>query len=345
MTPEMIFILMVVVVIAALVFDFFNGFHDAANAISTIVVAKTLTPGQAVILAGMANFAGYLTFKFFGVSAVAKTVSKGIIDIDMIRGGNHNDILLKILIAALAGAVLWNILTWLLGLPTSSSHALIGGLVGGAFSALGMKVIMIEGVLRIVGFIIVAPLLGMLGAIVVTTIVIWIFHRTHPTVANARLRKLQLLSATFNAYGHGINDAQKSMGVIAMALVAGGVHTEITLDSWVVLACYTAIGMGTMMGGWRIVKTMGTSITKITPLEGFSADTSSAFTLQLTAFFGIPVSTTHVIAGSIMGVGTVKEAATVRWITARKIVWAWFLTIPSTAACAYLVYFLISLFI
>ena len=310
------------VVVAALVFDFLNGFHDAANAISTIVITRTLTPGQAVILAGLANFVGFFVF---GV-AVANTIGKGVVDI--------NYITLTVIIAALVGAIIWNLITWLLGLPTSSSHALIGGLVGAGLAAAGPKAILLDGILRIVSFILVAPVLGMIGAIIITIIILRLFRKANPSKVNKSFKYLQLVSASFYAIGHGTNDAQKSMGIIAIALVAGGINKTFNLDSWIVLSCYSAIAIGTMLGGWRIVKTMGTRITKIQAMEGFCAETSSAIVLLVTQHFGIPVSTTHVIAGSIMGVGTVEHAATVRWITARKILWAWLLTIPlSSGAC------------
>ncbi len=323
-------ITVIAIVAIALVFDFFNGFHDAANAIATIVMSKTLTPGQAVLLAGAANFIGYFTF---GV-AVANTIGKGVIVLEFIT--------LPVILSALLGAILWNIITWLLGLPTSSSHALIGGLVGGAVAASGFGAVIIEGIVKILAFIIIAPMLGWIGAIVFTIIVINLFKKSRPDKAKGIFKKLQLVSALAYAMGHGTNDAQKSMGIIAMALVAGGLMSEFKLEPWIVLSCYGAISIGTMFGGWRIVKTMGTQIINIQPMEGFCAETSSAVVLLLTAHFGIPVSTTHVIAGSIMGVGTVEKAASVRWITARKIMWAWLLTIPLTATCSALVYFVIT---
>lgn len=344
-------ILLIVVVGVALIFDFFNGFHDAANAISTLVISKTLTPFMAVLLAGFANFAGYI---FWGMSTeVAGTVAKGIVDFHLVDGQAAK---LLVLVAALFGAILWNIITWLLGLPTSSSHALIGGLLGAGVAAVGFDAILWFpkgfdpaagvwfpkeiGLLFIIAFIFVAPSLGMLGAAIITSLSAWIFNNFHPRRATTTLRFLQLFSASWNAIGHGRNDAQKTMGIIAMALMAfnGTTGDKFHIDQWVVLSCYIAMALGTMFGGWRIVKTMGTGITKIRPLEGFSADTSSAMTLTMTAAVGIPVSTTHVIAGSIMGVGAVQRAAGVRWVTARKILWAWLLTIPLTGLCAWAVY-------
>ncbi|MBN2189302.1 MAG: inorganic phosphate transporter [Chitinispirillaceae bacterium] len=321
-------LLFVIVIIAfALLFDFLNGFHDAANSIATVVVTKTLTPGQAVLMAGLANFVGYFTF---GV-AIAKTVGKGIVEIEAVT--------LPVLLAALFGAIIWNIMTWLLGLPTSSSHALIGGLVGAGMAAAGIKVIIWGGVLKIVLFIFLAPLIGMLAAIVFTVIIFWIFHRTNYQKSIKFFKYMQLVSSFVYSVGHGTNDAQKTMGIIALALFSGGITDTFHLQGWIIISCYSAIALGTMLGGWRIVKTMGTKITKLYAKEGFCAETASALVLMGTAHFGIPVSTTHVIAGSIMGVGTVEQAGKVRWGMARKIVWAWFLTIPLTALCSALVYF------
>jgi inorganic phosphate transporter, PiT family len=329
----MIHTLMIAVIAAALAFDFFNGFHDSANAIATVVITRTLRPGQAVILAGAANFVGYFAF---GV-AVASTIGKGVIDVEFTT--------MPILIAALLGAILWNIITWLIGLPTSSSHALIGGLVGAALAAAGPRAVIFAGLLKILLFIVVAPCLGWLGAVLFTNVVLALSRKARPAKANKVFKSLQLVSAASYAVAHGTNDAQKSMGIIALALVAGGVNPTFTLDRWVVFSCYSAMAVGTMLGGWRIVRTMGTRITKIRPLEGFCAETASAIVMFVTAHFGIPVSTTHVIAGSIMGVGTVESASAVRWVTARRIVWAWLLTIPFTAVCSALCGLLLRLFI
>jgi PiT family inorganic phosphate transporter len=322
--------LMIAVIATALAFDFFNGFHDSANAIATIVITRTLKPGYAVLLAGAANFVGYFAF---GV-AVASMIGKGVVVAQAIT--------LPILVAALLGAILWNIITWLLGLPTSSSHALIGGLVGAAIVSAGPGVVIFAGLGKIALFIVLAPLLGMLGAILFTNIVMLFARKAKPKPANRAFKTLQIFSASAYAVAHGTNDAQKSMGIIALALLAGGVTSEFTLERWIVLSCYSAMAVGTMFGGWRIVRTMGSRITKVRPMEGFCAETSSAIVMLLTAHFGIPVSTTHVIAGSIMGVGTVEGASRVKWVTARRIVWAWLLTIPFTAACSGAVYLLVS---
>lgn len=323
--------LAVIVIAVALLFDFFNGFHDAANAIATIVVTRALTPLQAVGLAALANFIGAF---IFGVS-IAQTVGKGIIDIHCVT--------VPLVLAALIGAIVWNIITWLWGLPTSSSHALIGGLIGSALASAGWKSVMFSGVIKIFLFIFIAPLLGMLGAMIFTTLIIWIFRRAQPGIANGIFRRLQLVSATFYSLGHGTNDAQKTMGIIAMTLYSAHLVSSFHVSLWIILSCHAAIALGTAFGGWRIVRTMGTHITKIRSMEGFCAESASALVLLGTAHFGIPVSTTHVIAGSIFGVGSVENVGKVRWGTARKIIWAWMLTIPATAFCSWVAYNLISL--
>jgi PiT family inorganic phosphate transporter len=323
----------IIIIVFALIFDFVNGFHDAANAIATIVVTNTLTPLQAVLLAGGANFLGY----FFSGVAVAKMVGKGIVHVDAVT--------LQLIMATLVGAVLWNILTWLLGLPTSSSHALIGGLVGSAICASGLNVIIWPGVIKIFTFIIIAPTLGFLSAMIFTTTTIWIFRPTKPQKANSIFKILQLVSATSASMAHGTNDAQKTMGIIALTLFTAGMIKSFEIDSWVVLASYAAISLGTVFGGWRIIKTMGTNIIKMRQMDGFCANSTATIVVYLATHLGIPVSTTHVIAGSIMGVGTVQKAANVKWVTARKIIWAWFLTIPAAATVAALAYLPISKFL
>ncbi len=323
------FTLVVIVVALAIMFDFLNGFHDAANAIATVVVSKTLTPFQAVLLAGCADFVGFFLFG----TAVAKMVGKGVINADFIS--------LHLLLGALVGAIVWNLITWFLGLPTSSSHALIGGLIGSGLVAVGPKVVIWAGVIKIFSFIIIAPLLGMLGAMIFTAMILWIFRRANYKKSASIFKRLQLLSAACYGIGHGTNDSQKTMGIIALVLFAGGINKEFALDNWVILTCYSALALGTICGGWRIVKTMGTSITKIHATEGFCAETAAAAVLLGTQHFGIPVSTTHVIAGSIMGVGSTQRAP-VRWITARKIVWAWIITIPASATFAAIAYFVFS---
>ncbi len=328
-----LFLIVCFVVVVALIFDFINGFHDAANAISTIVISRTLTPLQAVLMAAAAEFVGYF---FFGV-AVAKMIGKNVVHLDHIT--------IHLLIATLLGAIIWNLITWYFGIPTSSSHALIGGLIGAGISQSGMGVVVWgwSGVLKIFVFIMVAPCLGLLGALVTTTVVLWLCRKSVLEKMNRRFRHLQLVSAAFYCVGHGTNDAQKTMGIIALALYTAGYIKTFDIPHWVVFSAYIAIALGTFSGGWRIVKTMGTKITRIRQMEGFCAESAAACVLIGTAHFGIPVSTTHVIAGSIMGVGAVENAAKVRWVTARKIIWAWFLTIPAAAAFSALSYLLLRL--
>jgi PiT family inorganic phosphate transporter len=324
---DLTLVLLVTVIAVGLVFDFVNGFHDAANAIATVVVSRALSPLQAVLLAAFANFLGYF---FFGVT-VAKTIGTDVVQLSSMT--------LPLILAALTGAVAWNIITWVWGLPTSSSHALIGGLVGAALAAAGPGAVIVGGVLKIVGFIVLAPLLGFVGAAVLTTLLFWLFRRAHPGRTRGFFKGLQLVASAYFATTHGANDSQKTMAVIAMALVAAGVHATLVLDPWVIFSCYLAISLGTAFGGWRIIRTMGTNIIKIRALEGFASNASAGGVLMMTALLGIPVSTTHVISGAIMGVGAVENAARVRWITARRIVWAWIVTIPAAgliAAAAFL---------
>jgi PiT family inorganic phosphate transporter len=277
-------------------------------------------------MAGLANFLGYF---LFGVT-VAKTIGNDVVQLGQMS--------MPILLAALIGAVVWNLITWVLGLPTSSSHALIGGLVGAAMVAVGVGGVHWDGVLKIFAFIFLAPVLGFLGAAFLTVGIFWAFRRTHPRRTRGVFKGLQLVAAAFFSVTHGSNDSQKSMAIIAMAMVAAGVHATLTLDTWVVFSCYFAISLGTVFGGWRIVKTMGTSITKIRAMEGFASNTAAGAVIMTTTLLGIPVSTTHVISGSIMGVGAVENAAKVKWITARRIVWAWIVTIPAAAVISGLGY-------
>lgn len=376
------FVILCFVVVLALMFDFVNGFHDAANTISTIVVTRTMTPLAAVIMAGCANFTGF----WFG-TAVAKTVGKGVVNTTLLTNLGASmgiqDLLLHVLLGALCGAVAWNVFTWLLGLPTSSSHALIGGLIGSGLTCaftlqgpVGISVVNwgsgtwndlvsilahgefkrlneVFGVKTIFAFILVAPMLGFVVASIFTTVTMWICRKMNPHKADKGFKALQVISAIFASVAHGTNDAQKTMGVIAMSMIAAHAYASdtsvvLTMDNvldvhkWIAACCYTAISLGTMFGGWRIVKTMGTQITKIHPMEGFTSSASAALSISVCSDLGVPVSTTHVIAGSIMGVGSVHGAGKVRWVTARKIVWAWFLTIPAAATTASLCYFVIS---
>lgn len=325
--PE--FTLVVAVIVIALVFDFINGFHDAANSIATIVATNVLKPRNAVLLAAFWNFFGVF---IFGV-AVAATIGKGII--------NPNVVDIYVVLAALLGAILWNIITWHFGIPSSSSHALIGGLIGAGVVSSGFGSIIYSGLNKILLFIFIAPSLGFLGAVIFTIAMMWIFKNMHPSKISSYFKKLQIVSSSFYSLSHGTNDAQKTMGIITLLLFTSGFISTFYVPTWVIIASYTAIALGTFFGGWRIVRTMGIKITRLTPFHGFSAETSGALVLLTTALFGIPVSTTHVISGSIMGVGSVKRFSGVRWRIARKIVIAWVLTIPMSAVIAGLSYFVV----
>ena len=311
--------LAVITIVVALIFDFVNGFHDAANSIATIVATRVLSPLQAVLMAAFWNFVGAF---LFGV-AIAKTVGSGII----VKQAATIDVLL----AALIGAIIWNLITWRFGLPSSSSHALIGGLVGSAITFGGINTIIFSGLNKILLFIVLAPLLGMVGSIIFAVVVFSISKGFSPVKINSWFKRLQLISASWYSLGHGTNDAQKTMGVIAAVLFSAGFIDSFRIDRWVIIAAYTAIALGTFAGGWKIVKTMGSRLTKLRPVDGFCAESGGAITLLATAHFGIPVSTTHVIAGSIMGVGVTKRASGVRWGVARNIIYGWLLTIPMSA--------------
>lgn len=317
----------------ALAFDFVNGFHDSANAIATIVVTRVLTPHQAVIIAAIGNFIGAFVFPV----AVATTVGKGIIDPQAVS--------VVVIIAALIGAIVWDLITWLLGLPTSSSHALIGGLLGAAMIGEGAEVIHWNGVLATTKFIVIAPILGGVGAMLFTLIVFYIVKNQRPGRIDTYFRKLQLLSSTFYAVSHGTNDAQKTMGIIAALLLISRYIDHFYIPIWVILSAHGAIAAGTYFGGWRIVKTLGTKIKRLRPVDGFCAETGGGLTLLFTALAGIPVSTTHVISGAVIGVGSVKNISSVRWVVARRIFWAWVLTIPASAIIAGASYYLIQIFI
>lgn len=318
--------LVLVTIILALAFDFVNGFHDSANAIATIVVTRVLTPHQAVLIAALGNFIGAFVFPV----AVATTVGKGIIDPSAASG--------IVILSGLVGAVIWDLITWRLGLPTSSSHALIGGLLGAALISKGSKIVHWAGVIKTAEFIMIAPFLGMVGAIIFTIIVFLLVQHKRPGSINHHFKRLQLLSSTFYAVSHGTNDAQKTMGVIAAVLFASGYISNFYIPVWVILSAHAAIAAGTYFGGWRIVKTLGTKIKRLRPVDGFCAETGGGLVLFFTALAGIPVSTTHVISGAVIGVGSVKNFSSVRWVVARRIFWAWLLTIPASAAIAAIVY-------
>jgi inorganic phosphate transporter, PiT family len=318
-------------ILLALVFDFLNGFHDSANSIATIVSTRVLSPRYAVIWAAFFNF---LAFLFFGLH-VANTIGKGIIDIAIIDKG--------IIFGTLIGACGWNIITWYFGLPTSSSHALIGGMIGAALVKTGTKSLIWSGILKTISFIIISPVAGLILGLGLGILVYWLFRKSAPLKVDHIFRKGQLISAAFYSLGHGGNDAQKTMGIIASLLFSAGLlGDKFFVPNWVVIACYAAISMGTMFGGWRIVKTMGQKVAKLKPVDGFCAELGAAITLFVSSSFGIPVSTTHTITGSIMGVGSIKRISAVKWGVAGRIIWAWVLTIPCSAAISALAYLLVS---
>ena len=316
-------------IILALLFDFMNGFHDAANAITTVVSTGVLKPQNAVLLAAFFNFIAILVFQL----QVATTVGKGTIDPSVV---DH-----YVVFGALAGAMVWNLITWYYGITSSSSHALIGGLVGAAVAKAGTGSLMSSGLIKIISFIVLSPLLGFLFGSLMMLIISWLFVRSTPQRVDQWFRRMQLLSASMYSLGHGGNNAQKTMGIIWMLLIASGVSTASDpLPMWVIVSCYLAIGLGTLFGGWRIVKTMGQKITKLKPVGGFCAETGGAMTLFLATAMGIPVSTTHTITGAIVGVGSSRKMSAVRWGVAGNIVWAWVFTIPASAFIAAIAWWL-----
>lgn len=311
-------------IVLALLFDFMNGFHDAANAIATVVSTGVMKPQMAVAMAATFNFVAIL---IFGVH-VAATVGKGTIDPAIV---DH-----YVIFGALIGAVLWNLITWYYGIPSSSSHALIGGLIGAAVAKGGTGTLIWAGLIKIIAFIVLSPLLGFVFGSIMMVLVSWIFVRSTPHRVDKWFRRAQLVSASMYSLGHGGNDAQKTIGIIWMLLIAGGYsNMQDSLPPWwVIIGCYSAISLGTLFGGWRIVKTMGQKITKLKPVGGFCAETGGAITLFIATALGIPVSTTHTITGAIVGVGSAKKTSAVRWGVAGNIVWAWVLTIPASALMA-----------
>lgn len=320
-------------IIAALIFDFINGFHDAANSIATVVGTRVLKPLQAVSLAAIANFAGPF---LFGV-AVATTIGKGIINPDFVT--------IHIIIGALAGAIVWNLITWWWGFPSSSSHALIGGIIGAGIAGAGTHAIIFGGLEKVVTGIVISPIVGLIGAFLLATVIIKIFANRKPGKVNSVFGKLQLVSSTYFSLTHGANDGQKTMGIIALILLTEGVITNFDVPFYVVIMAALAISLGTFFGGWRIVKTMAVKITQLKPYQGFAAETSGASILAFLAHAGIPASTTHAISGSIMGAGAVRRISAVRWGIGKRIVWAWIITIPASAGVSYFVMFLIKLFV
>lgn len=339
--------LVIIIIFVALVFDYINGFHDAANSIATVVATRVLSPGIAVAWAAFFNFIAFLVFG----TAVAKTIGGDMVNIAKIPGDDQ----LYVLLGGVLGAIIWNLITWYLGLPTSSSHALVGGYAGAAISSYiehfgltGVETVLkAEGWIKTLSFIVLSPLIGATIGFILMVAVFWIFHRTPVSKVDRGFRVGQLFSAAAYSLGHGGNDAQKTMGIITIALVAGGYLQMLPngklpeVPLWVVLAAHTAIGLGTLSGGWRIVKTMGTKIVKLQPVGGFCAETAGALTLFGATAAGIPVSTTHTITGAIVGVGSAKRLSAVKWGVAGRIVWAWILTIPAAATLACLSYFII----
>jgi PiT family inorganic phosphate transporter len=323
-----------IVIALVIIFDFINGFHDSANSIATIVSTKVLSPFAAVSMAAFFNFIAFVIFPL----KVADTMSYGVV--------NPNVINLTVIASAIIAAIFWNLATWWLGLPSSSSHTLVGGLVGAAVSSSGWSTVVMGGVIKIVIFIVIAPILGMVMSFIISAIVIFIARNHSPSGIDKHFRRLQLLSAAAFSLGHGGNDAQKSMGIIWVSLLVTGVVTKsetIKDHMWIVLACQSAIAFGTLLGGWRIVKTMGQKITKLKPFEGFCAESAGALTLFGATHFGIPVSTTHVITGAIIGAGARKGASAVKWGVTTKIFWAWLLTIPISAIVGSLMYHLLKI--
>ena len=326
-------LLAVVLLIAvALIFDFINGFHDAANSIATIVATRVLTPGQAVVWAATFNFLAAFGFG----TAVAKTVGSGMIDLDVVTNA--------VIFSGLMGAIVWDLITWYVGLPTSSSHALVGGYAGAGIAKAGFGALIASGWTKTLIFIVLAPLMGMGLGLLLSVITLWMFRGFSPLRVDKWFRRLQLVSAALYSLGHGTNDAQKTMGIIAGVLFTAGYLTTFDIPFWVIMAAHIAIALGTLSGGWRIVHTMGSRITKLQPFGGFAAETAGAITLFTASSLGIPVSTTHTITGAIVGVGSVRRLSAVRWGVARRIVWAWVLTIPASAAIAAVTYQALALF-
>jgi PiT family inorganic phosphate transporter len=310
----------VALIVIALIFDYINGFHDAANSIATVVSTRVLSPGQAVVWAAFFNFIAAFTFG----TAVAKTIGKGMIDLSAVTFG--------VIFGGLMGAIIWDLITWYFGLPTSSSHALIGGYAGAAIANAGFAAIILSGWTKTLIYIVLAPLIGLSLALLITIVTFWVCRNAAPARVDRVFRKLQLVSAALYSLGHGGNDAQKTMGIIAGVLVTGGYMATFEIPTWVVLAAHAAIALGTLSGGWRIIHTMGSKITRLQPVGGFAAETAGAMALFIATGLGVPVSTTHTITGAIVGVGATRRLSAVRWGVAGRIVWAWVLTIPASAA-------------
>ncbi len=319
------------IILVALVFDYINGFHDAANSIATVVSTRVLSPAQAVAWAAFFNFAAAF---FFG-TGVARTVGSGMVDLDVVT--------YAVIFSGLVGAILWNLITWYFGLPTSSSHALFGGYAGAAVAKAGFVAIIAAGWTKTIVFIVVAPLIGLIVGLALMTSILWLFRHSTPARVDRWFRRLQLCSAAAYSLMHGANDAQKTMGIITGALVTGGFLTTFDVPIWVVLIAHAAIALGTLTGGWRIIKTMGSKITKLQPSGGFAAETGAAVAIYTATVLGVGISTTHAITGAIVGVGATKRLSAVRWGVAGQIVWAWILTIPASATLGAVCYGLVSL--
>jgi len=325
-------------ILVALAFDFINGFHDAANSIATVVSTRVLTPMKAVAWAAFFNFIAAAPVLWGAQLKVANTMGKGVIHFEMLKAMGTTSVLV-VIFASLVGAIAWNLLTWYWGLPSSSSHALAGGMIGATLPALGPSGLVGSGILKISLFIVLSPLIGMVLGITMMVATTWIVRKFTPAKVDTWFRKLQLVSAAIFSYSHGTNDAQKVMGIIAIVLFGTVLQgQEFHIPIWVVLACHLAIGLGTFFGGWRIVKTMGTGLTKLQPIGGFCAETGGGVTILALAHWGIPVSTTHTITGAIVGVGATRGSRAVRWGVAGRIIWAWIFTIPASAAVAAVTY-------
>ena len=322
-------ILLLLVIVLALLFDFSNGWHDSANAVATVISTRVLSPMTAVVMAGVLNVAGA-----FMSTAVAKMVGKGIID-----PGAVNDV---VIISALGGAIIWNFITLNMGLPSSSSHALIGGMVGAGFIHGGVSVLQVAGLLKVLKAMVLSPFFGFLIAFILMVVLSWMFFRTQRGVAMVLFRRLQLVSAGFMALSHGANDAQKAMGIITLALLSSGHLSTADVPQWVIISCALAMGLGTALGGWKIIRTLGMGIVKLEPVHGFAAETGAGVVLMVTAHIGLPVSTTHTITSSVMGVGAVNRLSAVRWGVTRRIVYAWICTLPGAALLAILLYSILS---
>jgi PiT family inorganic phosphate transporter len=320
----------VALIFVALAFDFINGFHDAANSIATVVSTRVLSPGKAVVWAAFFNFIAAFTFG----TAVAKTVGSGLVDLQIVT--------FSVIFAGLMGAIIWDLITWYYGLPTSSSHALIGGYAGAAVAKAGIVAIIPAGWVKTLIFIVLAPLIGMTLGFMLMVLILWVFQHFSPSRVDQWFRRLQLVSAAAYSLGHGGNDAQKTMGIIAGVLLAGGYISEFRIDMWVILAAHAAIALGTLSGGWRIIHTMGSKITKLQPVGGFAAETAGAISLFTATHLGVPVSTTHTITGAIIGVGSIRRLSAVRWGVAGRIIWAWLLTIPAAAFISAITYFIVA---